>query len=117
MSALELIDEAKRAGVYVTLADDDTVKLTGDEDAVKRLIPAIREHKPEIVALLRGQQEHALHLAKLAVARASLTDEQKQLRIADIEQTPEIAKFWIEMYRDEIREENLRQPTGEAPSL
>jgi hypothetical protein len=105
MNALELIDEAHRAGVSLTLADGDTVKLRGDEDAVRRFIPEIREHKPEIVALLRGRREHAMHLARLAIARAALTPEQRASRIRDIERAPSIARFWIEMDRDEIREE------------
>jgi hypothetical protein len=107
MNAIELIDEVHRAGVSLTLADGDTVKLSGDEDAVKRLIPAIREHKTEIIGLLRGRREHAMHLARLAIARAALTPEQRASRIRDIEQTPEIAPFWAQMYRDDEASERI----------
>jgi pyocin large subunit-like protein len=47
----------------------------------------------------------SLRLARLAIAKAALTPEQKASRLADIEREPSIAPFWIELYRDEIREE------------
>jgi hypothetical protein len=101
VNAIELIDEVLRAGGALALAGNDAVKLSGEDDSVKRLIPAILENKPEIVALLRGQQEHAMHLAKLAIAKAALTDEQRASRLADLERNPGIAPFWIQIYGGE----------------
>jgi hypothetical protein len=96
MNVIDLIDEANRAGVTLSLT----------EDAVAAIIPAVREHKPEIVAMLKGQQEHALHLARLAIARAALTDEQKASRLADLRKEPSIAHFWAQLqHHDEQKKE------------
>jgi hypothetical protein len=101
MNVIDLIDEANRAGVTLSLTDAGTVKVSGNEDAVAAIIPAIREHKPEIIAMLKGQQEHALHLARLAIARAALTDEQKASRLDDVQHAPLIAFFWAQLQRDD----------------
>jgi hypothetical protein len=99
MNIVDLIEGANRAGVYLSLTDAGTVKVSGNEDAVVAIIPRIREHKPEIVAMLRGRQEHAIYLARLVIARAALTDEQKALRLADLKREPSIAPFWVQMYQ------------------
>ncbi len=101
MNALELIREANLAGVRLELSDSGNIRAVGDEDAVSFLIPQLREHKAEIVATLQGQQAHALHLAKLAIARAALTEEQKASRLADLKDEPGIAIFWAQIYRDD----------------
>jgi hypothetical protein len=41
----------------------------------------------------------SLRLARLAIARAALTDEQKALRLADLKREPSIAPFWVQMYQ------------------
>jgi hypothetical protein len=101
MNVIDLIHRANRAGVNLSLTDAGTVKVSGNEDAVAAIVPVIREHKPKIVAILQGRQERAMHLARLAIAKAALTDEQKTARIADIEKEPSIAPFWAQTFIDD----------------
>jgi hypothetical protein len=47
----------------------------------------------------------SLRLARIAIAHAALSDEQKQSRLADIDREPSIAHFWAQLYRDEQKKE------------
>ena len=53
MTPVALIKQAAADGVRIALTDTDTVKVSGDQVAVNRWLPAIREHKPGIVAALQ----------------------------------------------------------------
>ncbi len=51
MSAL--IRQAANDGVVMTLTVTGQIELTGDQAAIERWLPAIRENKPDIVAALQ----------------------------------------------------------------
>jgi hypothetical protein len=98
-----LIESLKNDGLTLEVTERLTVKVEGAPAAIEKWASQIREHKPEIVAMLRGQQEHALHLAKLAIEQAALRPEQKVSRLADVENAPLIAHFWAQLNRDDER--------------
>jgi hypothetical protein len=109
MNVVDLIDQANRAGVTLSLTNAGTVKVSGNEDTVAAIIPAVRQHKPEIIAMLQGRQERALHLARLAIARAALSDGQKLSRLADLRKAPGIAGFWAQLQRDDLNAEKAKE--------
>lgn len=51
MSALDLLSEARAAGVELFLADGQ-VRYRGPSEAVATLVPRLRQHKAEILAAL-----------------------------------------------------------------
>lgn len=53
MTPAAIIKEAMADGVSLTISPAGTIKATGDGAAVNRWLPAIREHKNEIVAALK----------------------------------------------------------------
>lgn len=54
MTPENIIREAQAEGVILTLFATGTIKATGNGAAVSRWLPAIREHKPEIIAELQS---------------------------------------------------------------
>lgn len=54
MNPAAIIQGARSDGVELRLTDAGTIKASGDQAAVSRWLAAIREHKPEIIALLKG---------------------------------------------------------------
>jgi hypothetical protein len=96
-----LLSRAKNEGLQLKLTERGTIKVEGTTEAIEKWTPELRTHKAEIVATLQGQQAHALQLAKQAIERAALTDEQKQSRLADLAREPSIARFWAQIYRDD----------------
>ena len=53
MTPAAIIRQASADGVNLALSPAGTIKATGDGAAVNRWLPAIREHKPGIVAALQ----------------------------------------------------------------
>ena len=47
---------------------------------------------------LSGTERQALELARLAIARAALSAEQRTARLTDLERTPELARFWAAVW-------------------
>lgn len=54
MNPAAIIEQAKGDGVTLSLSPAGSVKMTGDEKAVARWLPAIRENKALLVVLLSG---------------------------------------------------------------
>lgn len=52
MTARAILSEAARVGVRLTASDHGTLKYSGAPSALERLLPEIRAHKSELVALL-----------------------------------------------------------------
>ena len=52
MSALQVLEEAAADGVELSVTPSGTVKARGSQDAVKRWVPILREHKSELLAAL-----------------------------------------------------------------
>ena len=53
MSASTIIKQASDDGVTITASSTGHLKLVGDQTAVTRWVPTIREHKPDILAALQ----------------------------------------------------------------
>jgi hypothetical protein len=59
MTPPAIIKEAMADGVTLALSAAGTIKATGNGDAVNRWLPAIREHKPGIMAALQEAANEA----------------------------------------------------------
>ncbi len=53
MTPAAILKQASADGVRIALTDTGTIKASGDQGAVNRWLPIIREQKPGIVAALR----------------------------------------------------------------
>lgn len=58
MSAIEILDEARNLGVKLRV-EGDRIKAKGPRLAVERLLPVLREHKPQLLAALARPQPAA----------------------------------------------------------
>lgn len=65
MTPVEILERATVEGVSVSLSSTDTIRVTGDEAAVDRWLPAIRDHKPSILTELHRERRRARVLALL----------------------------------------------------
>lgn len=52
MTPATIIQEAKSEGVKITLSASGSIKAIGDQSAVSRWLPIIKESKPAIIAML-----------------------------------------------------------------
>jgi hypothetical protein len=65
MTPEEILERATVEGVSVALSSTETVRVTGDQAAVDRWLPVIREHKPNILNELHRQRRRIEVLALL----------------------------------------------------
>ena len=63
MSAAAILRDSAAAGVTLSLSATGTIKATGDQSAMDLWLPAIRAHKPGIVALLAEGANDKLYKA------------------------------------------------------
>jgi hypothetical protein len=54
-AALEALQSARKDGVFITTEGAGNISITGDPLLVSKWLPAIREHKAEILALLQPE--------------------------------------------------------------
>jgi len=69
MTAAAIIKQARAEGVELRLSTSGKVKASGDQDAVSRWIPIIREHKPEILRALQAANDELRRIVPI-VCRA-----------------------------------------------
>ena len=65
MTAEDILKLATVEGVSVALSSTGTVRVTGDQAAVDKWLPAIREHKPNILNELHRERRRTEVLALL----------------------------------------------------
>lgn len=68
MTPVEIIEQATMEGVTLALSAAGTITATGDQSAVDRWLPTIRENKPSILCELQRECRHAKVLAMLEAA-------------------------------------------------
>jgi hypothetical protein len=74
MTPAAIICEAAADGVILALSPADTIKATGDQVAVTRWLPVLREHKPDILpALAKPDPLHPSPQPPNPAARSSST--------------------------------------------
>ncbi|MBK5966465.1 hypothetical protein CCR95_20900 [Thiocystis minor] len=61
MTAAALLSDLSGAGVTVRIDDAGQLKASGDQAALARLLPQIREHKAELMAMLAANDPAPLH--------------------------------------------------------
>ena len=65
MTPVEIIEQATAEGVTLALFSTDTLTATGDQSAVDRWLPTIRDNKPSILCELQRERRRAKVLAML----------------------------------------------------
>ncbi|HUX90825.1 MAG TPA: hypothetical protein VMV48_09070 [Gallionellaceae bacterium] len=65
MNTAELIEQATAEEVILALSPSGTIKATGDQSAVDRWLPVIRDNKPGILCELQRERRRAKVLAML----------------------------------------------------
>lgn len=65
MKPEEILERATVEGVSVALSSTGTVRVTGDQAAVDRWLPVIREHKPNLLNELHRERRRTEVLALL----------------------------------------------------
>lgn len=58
MNPADIINYAAADGVTLTICSDGNMKATGDQDIIGEWLPLIRQHKSEIVELLKQGARH-----------------------------------------------------------
>ena len=54
MSAVQLLNEARSAGIALTLSPDGTIHFNAPRDAITELLPRLRAHRDGILRILRS---------------------------------------------------------------
>ncbi|MBK5966186.1 hypothetical protein CCR95_19390 [Thiocystis minor] len=83
MNAAALLTEATQAGVSLAATERGTLKYSGDPSALERLLPEIRQHKAEILALLRDQDAPLLLSAETQADIQEAIDERAAIQEFD----------------------------------
>lgn len=65
MTPMEIIEQATADGVNLALSPASTITATGDQSAVDRWLPVIRDNKPSILCELQRERRRAKVLALL----------------------------------------------------
>ena len=65
MTPVKIIEQATAEGVTLALSSTDTLTATGDQSAVDRWLPTIRDNKPSILCELQRERRRAKVLAML----------------------------------------------------
>jgi hypothetical protein len=68
MNTAELIEQATAEGVILALSPSGTIKATGDQTAVNKWLPTIRDNKTGILCELHRERRHAKVVAMLEAA-------------------------------------------------
>jgi hypothetical protein len=72
MNTAELIEQVTAEGVILALLPAGTIKATGDQSAVNRWLPTIRDNKPDILLELHREQRRIKVLELLGGKRFAL---------------------------------------------
>jgi hypothetical protein len=72
MTPVEIIEQATVEGVTLALSPAGTITATGDQSAVDRWLPVIRDNKPSILCELQRERRRAKVLALLEGKRFAL---------------------------------------------
>ena len=96
MSAVDLLHEAHAAGIELYLADGE-VCYRGPHTAVATLVPALRQHKPELIDLLCTWRELEAAIHTCCDARGD-TQENRAALLADCWQEPASKWSWFVWY-------------------
>ena len=72
MTPVEIIEQATVEGVTLALSPAGTITATGDQSAVDRWLPVIRDNKPSILCELQRDRRRAKVLALLEGKRFAL---------------------------------------------
>ena len=97
MTAVDLLHEIHAEGVLLALTERGTIKIAGTTDAVEKWTPKVRQHKPELIDLLKlwTALEAAIHDC-CAVRRD--TDENRHALLTDCWREPATDWPWLTWY-------------------
>lgn len=100
MTPVEIIEQATVDGVILALSPAGTITATGDQSAVDRWLPTIRDNKPSILCELQRERRRAKVLALLEGKRFALfVDNDKTDPVIATVGIREVATFELEIPR------------------
>jgi len=70
------------------------------DSTLQEITPAHHQQVAQSARTLSAAEQTLLILARRAIVMAELTPEQRASRLADVEQTPAIARFWAALVTD-----------------
>ena len=119
MNPATIIEKATADGVNLALSETGTIKATGDQAALNRWLPTIREHKQDILATLKEMADELRRLVPAVVRAYDGTPEEEAEALAVALADPVAALQSFRLMADEccllIREENDdRRTCGEC---
>ena len=91
MNTAELIEQVTAEGVILALLPAGTIKATGDQSAVDRWLPIIRDNKPNILCELHREYRRTQVLAELEAEPST----HYAVHVADASTDPVIATVGI----------------------
>ena len=100
MSALELLHEARDAGVDLFLADGQ-VRYRGPGSATDALVPKLRAHKSELTVLLRQWNALEAALGACCAARGDSVENQAALLADCWREAPADWTWFTDYFNDE----------------
>ena len=59
MTPAAIVDQARADGVELMLTTQGTIRARGQQAAVERWVPVLREHKPDLLAFMRAASDPA----------------------------------------------------------
>jgi hypothetical protein len=119
MNPATIIAQATAEGVKLVLSATDSIKATGNRAAVNRWLPVIREHKLEIIKMLKasdGDQRSALQTSENVTKAASQTHFAWRVRFTDrnpltVTFSPEVTHAEaLACYTDAVSVEKIEKP-------
>lgn len=67
MTAVDILEHANAEGVVLALSSAGAIKVAGDQSAVDKWLPTIRDHKPELVQVLRAAEQWREFMSLLGI--------------------------------------------------
>jgi len=100
MTPVEIIEQATVDGVILALSPAGTITATGDQTAVDKWLPTIRDNKPSILCELQRERRRAKVLALLEGKRFALfVDDDKTDPVIAMVGIREVATFELAIPR------------------
>ena len=91
MSPAEILERATVEGVSVMLSSMDTIRVTGDQSAVDRWLPTIRDNKPSILRELQRE----LRREKVLALLEAQADKRYAIYVADASTDPVVVAVGV----------------------
>lgn len=101
MTPAAILNASQAEGVRLALTPENTIRATGDADAIRRWLPMIRTRKPDLLAVLAEESAIRRWLAHIDEADPAIIDDVIQ-RCRD---TPEARSYFLHRAKTDLNNE------------